>query len=96
MGKSRVKVDLLGTSFQIQADEDAAYLAEIVAYLSGKVSEVRREVPVADPVKVALLVGLNLTDELFKARAGREIPDDPEIGQIATRIIERIDRTLDD
>jgi cell division protein ZapA (FtsZ GTPase activity inhibitor) len=97
MAKSRIKVDLLGTSFHVHAEEESDYLATVVSYLREKVEEVRREATMADPVKIALLAGLNLVDELFKERSRRGgSVSDPEIGRITERLIETIDRSLGD
>jgi cell division protein ZapA (FtsZ GTPase activity inhibitor) len=99
METSRLKVDMLGTSFQIRANEDSAYLRSVLDYLREKVNEVRTEVGAADPLKIALLAGLNLVDELFKEKQkglGVRPGEYAEIGRITERLIERIDRSLDE
>jgi cell division protein ZapA len=97
MEPSRLKVDLLGTSFHIRASEDAAYLRSVLDYLRDRVNEVQTEVGAADPLKIAILTALNLVDEVFKERrraSGGDPGEDAEIGRITERLIERIDRTL--
>jgi cell division protein ZapA (FtsZ GTPase activity inhibitor) len=94
MATERIKVELLGTTFHVESAEEGDYLRSVVTYLQDKVNEVRGQSPVADPIKVALLAGLNLVDELFKAREGRPVSGS-EIGQIAESLIERIDRSLE-
>ncbi len=97
MDTSRLKVDMLGTSFHIRANEDSAYLRAVLDYLREKVDEVKAEVGVADPLKIALLAGLNLVDELFKEQQkslGVRPSEYAEIGRITERLIERIDRSL--
>jgi cell division protein ZapA len=97
MEPSRLKVEMLGTSFHIRANEDAAYLRTVLDFLREKVDEVRAEVGPADPIKVALLAALNIIDELFKEKqkaSGGRPGDYAEIGRIAERLIERIDRSL--
>jgi cell division protein ZapA len=97
MEPNRLKVDLLGTSFHIRANEDSAYLRRVLDYFREKVDEVRSEVGAADPLKIALLAGLNLVDEIFKERhktSGGPPGEYAEIGRITERLIERIDRTL--
>lgn len=99
MEPSRLKVDMLGTSFHIRASEDAVYLRSVLDYLRGKVDEVKSEVGAADPLKIALLAGLNLVDELFKEKQrglGMRPSEYAEIGRITERLIERIDRTLEE
>jgi cell division protein ZapA (FtsZ GTPase activity inhibitor) len=97
METSRLKVDLLGATFQIRANEDSAYLKAVLDYLREKVDEVRSAVGPADPLKIALLAALNLVDELFKERQGGlggRPGEFAEIGRITERLIERIDRSL--
>jgi len=97
MEPSRLKVDILGTSFHIRANEDSAYLRTVLDYLREKVDEVRSEVGAADPLKIALLAGLNLVDELFKEQQkglGVRPSEYAEIGRITESLIERIDRSL--
>lgn len=97
MEPCRLKVDMLGTTFHIRASEDAAYLRTVLDYLRAKVDEVKSEVGAADPLKIALLTGLNLVDEIFKEKqkgSGVRPSEYAEIGRITERLIERIDRTL--
>jgi cell division protein ZapA (FtsZ GTPase activity inhibitor) len=95
MDKRQLKIELLGTSFVIQSDESPEHLADIAAYLKNKVEEVKGRYSFADPLTVALLVALNVTDELYRAREGR-LPADPpeEIGRVAQRLIDTIDDEL--
>jgi cell division protein ZapA (FtsZ GTPase activity inhibitor) len=97
MEPSRLKVEMLGTSFHIRANEDAAYLRTVLDFLRQKVDEVRNEVGAADPLKIALLAALNIVDELFKEKqkgSGMRPGEYAEIGRITERLIERIDRSL--
>jgi cell division protein ZapA (FtsZ GTPase activity inhibitor) len=89
---------MLGASFHVQAGEGDQYLEEVVAYLRQQVENVRRETPVADPLKIALLAALNVTDELLRERrrAPGGQPDMDQISQITSRLIERIDESLVD
>jgi len=98
MGKGNVQISLLGTSFSIQADEDSEYLARIVEYLGKKVQEIETSVAIKDPLRVAILTGLLLTDELFKEKErGYEAPanlESEEVVRITQALIERIDKSL--
>lgn len=63
-----MKIDLLGTSFTIQSDEDPAYLRNLVGYYRDKITEVRQSVTTSDDLKVAILGALTVVDELFRER----------------------------
>ncbi len=95
MGKRQLKVELLGTTLTIQSNESPEHLSAISAYLKAKVEEVKEHYSFADPLTVALLAALNVTDELYRAREGRLPADPPEaIGEAAQRLIDRMDEEL--
>jgi len=95
MEKRQLKIDVLGTSFTIQSDESADHLARLSAYVKAKIEEVKSRYSFADPLMVSLLATLNIADELFKTREGREPqPSTAEIGDLAERLISRIDEEL--
>ncbi len=95
MEKRQLKVELLGTSFTIQSNETPERLAAISTYLKAKVAEVKERYSFADPLTIALLTALNITDELYGAREGRLPPEPPEeIGRVTQRLIDTIDDEL--
>lgn len=96
---NRLRIELLGTSFTIKAEEDAAYLKRILWYLERKIEETRQRTPVTDPLKVSLLTAFTIIDELMreKARGGRNgaLPEESdEIEKITLRLISEIEDAL--
>lgn len=98
MAKHLAEVDILGSSFTIKSDESTEHLAQLIEHFSSRVAEARRAMPQADSLRVAIVSGLNITDELFKARqsAVDTQRDSNAAAQIATRLIGMIDQTLVD
>jgi len=95
MEKRQLKIDVLGTSFTIQSDETADHLARLSAYVKAKIEEVKSRYSFADPLTISLLATLNIADELFKTREGRDPqPATAEIEDLAERLINRIDDEL--
>ena len=100
MAKNRYSLTLFGSTFSLQSDEEVQHLGEVARYFQDRVEEIQRAMPSASPVKIAVLAGLNLTDELLAQRrkAGEEHisqpPEDGDIGRIAQRLISRIDQSL--
>ena len=95
----RLHIQLLGTSFSIQTDEKPEYLQSLLSYLEKKIAETERALPTRDPLRIAILTGLFLVDELFRERDGTrdEFSDEEaETARIASRIIEQLDHTLQD
>ncbi len=85
-----VEVSILGSTFTIQSRYEPRYLDEVITYLKEKIREIQASSGAKDPLKIALLAALNLTDELLRKRE----EDSREIEQLTERLIERIDRSL--
>ncbi len=101
-----LRIEVLGSSFTIQTDETPEYLREVVARFTRKTDEVRAASRVQDPLKVAVLAGLYLVDELERAKAGAK-PDpgsgsaretaeaiEAEADRLALRLLQRLDEGL--
>lgn len=110
MSKGQLNIDLLGTSFAIQADETDEYLNTIYTHYVHTIEQVRQTSSVKDPVRLAIIAGILITDELYKEQLKadtahvavkngiahtREIPDSIEIEKSAQRMMEKIDKVLD-
>ena len=66
---SRVaNVEIHGQRYAIRSHLDAAYVAELAAYVDGKMRLALRETPSGDTVKLAVLAAINIADEYFRAR----------------------------
>lgn len=98
MGKGHVQIQILGATFTIQADEDPEYLSRLVDYLAGKVHEIERTVTTKDPLRISILAGILVADELFKDRERMSSTLTPsesdEVEKIARRLIRSIDESL--
>jgi cell division protein ZapA len=95
MEKRQLKIDVLGTSFVIQSDESAEHLARLSSYVKARIEEVKSRYSFADPLTIAVLAALNIADDMFKTRDGRE-PQfaGEEISSVAERLLDRIDEEL--
>jgi cell division protein ZapA (FtsZ GTPase activity inhibitor) len=67
-----MRIELLGTAFTIQTDEDPQYVQDLVDYYRTKVQEVQRRIPSNDALKIAIVAGVLTADELFRARDNAE------------------------
>jgi cell division protein ZapA (FtsZ GTPase activity inhibitor) len=93
MAKGGLRIDLLGASFSIAADEDPAYLQALLTRYRRVIDEARAATGLTDPVKLAIIAGIVLCDEAEKAKRGTS-PDDAEAERIARDLIARIDEAL--
>jgi len=64
-----VHVEIHGQRYAVRSDLDAQYIAELAGYLDEKMRGAARELSSADPLRIAVIAALNITDELYRARA---------------------------
>ena len=63
-----VSVEINGLRYPIRSTLDAAYVADLAAYVEQKMQLAARESPAGDTLKIAVLAALNIADECFRAR----------------------------
>ena len=63
-----VSVEINGLRYPIRSHLDAAYVADLAAYVESKMQLAARESPAGDTLKIAVLAALNIADECFRAR----------------------------
>ena len=63
-----VSVEINGMRYPIRSQLDAAYVADLAAYVEQKMQIAARESPAGDTLKIAVLAALNIADECFRAR----------------------------
>lgn len=70
---STVRVTIYGKSYTIKGKADASYISGVAGYVDKKMREVEDGGAASqDEGKVAILAGMNITDELFTARQEKE------------------------
>ena len=92
-----MRIDILGTSFTIQTDEDPEYLNDLLDYLRTKIEEIRKKVDTPDNLKVAILASLLMADELFKERDKHKSIDtnqSKEAERITEQLIDQLNMAL--
>lgn len=97
--KGQLHIDLLGTSFTIGADQPTEYLQSIYNHYKEVVAEVRQTSGVTEPLKIAVIAGILLSDELSKERLNMNgsVPGAHEsllIEQSTRKMIEDIDSII--
>ena len=68
---NRVVINICGEDYTFVAEESAAYMEKVGAYVSGKMQEVLDGAKVGR-TDAAVLPAVNITDELFKAQSASE------------------------
>jgi cell division protein ZapA len=98
MAKGNLQIDLLGTSFAIQADEKPEYLNALYGHYKKTIEQIELSSTLSEPLKIAILAGILLTDELYKEKirhAEKQAPLDLAAAEKLTLdMISRIDQVI--
>jgi cell division protein ZapA len=86
-----IHVEIHGHRYALRTDLEPQYIADVAAYLDDKMRLAARELTTADPLRVAVIAALNITDELFRARSAATTTTSAESRLLArTADLERI------
>jgi cell division protein ZapA (FtsZ GTPase activity inhibitor) len=100
MPKTNLRIDVLGTSFSIAAEEDTEYLNRLMERYQLAVESTQKNTGLKDPLKIAILTGFLVCDELQRVydrqAADQELGEheDRETEAITAKLIARIDEIL--
>lgn len=86
-----VTVEIGGQRYPIRSTLEAAYVADLAAYVDQKMRLAARETTSGDSLKVAVLAALNIADELFRARQSGDGDREQWIARAAS-----LEKLLDD
>lgn len=93
-GAKTLEVTILGRSYHIACeDSEREALLQAVAYLDGKMNEVRKTGKVSGTERIAVMVALNMAHELLATKLGGGL----DLGQVKQRmaaIESRLDAAL--
>ncbi|MBE6348533.1 MAG: cell division protein ZapA [Spirochaetaceae bacterium] len=94
-----LQIDILGTSFALQANEEDEYLNKIYEYYKSIVRQVDSDPKLKDPLKKAIISGIMICDELCKSKQKLEYTnqtinrqDLDEAEKITLRMIENLNK----
>jgi cell division protein ZapA len=76
-GSARMKIEIYDQSYNVNADGNEEYLQQVAAYVDGKMREIAAATKMVDSLKVAVLAGLNIADELFTLRERQQSMEGP-------------------
>ncbi len=103
-----LKINMLGTSFTVQGNEDTEYLDRLLGYYKRITDDIQKGNKVKNPVQISILAGIMLCDELYKEKSRNiceqdgdvkqnplSTPESEEVEQHTLDMIRRIDGVLD-
>ena len=91
---NNVKISIFGQEYSVKAPADENYIKKIAEYLDEKMREVQSGFSTTQSsTRIAILAGMNITDELFTAKQSGE-SDNSDAEEKISSLIELIDETL--
>ena len=88
-----VTVEIAGQRYPIRSGLDERYVAELAAYVDQKMRAAVASAPESDTLGVAILVALNIADDVFRARQ-QQSSVDGELNQRALQLEQLVDGVL--
>jgi cell division protein ZapA len=95
MASRVIQVDIHGQRYAVRSELDPQYIGELAAYLDEKMRAAACELTSADPLRIAVIAALNISDEVFRARADTAGVDN-RVRARAAEIERLVDAVLDD
>ena len=68
MTEGRADVEILGQRLSVRGRGTPEYIHELADYLNGRIQTVREQARVFDPLRLSLLAGFHVVDELYRCR----------------------------
>jgi cell division protein ZapA len=88
-----ITVEIGGQRYPIRSTLDAAYVGELAAYVDAKMRAAIEAAPTSDGLGLAVLVALNIADELFRLRV-QETSVNGSLSERALRLEQLLDAAL--
>lgn len=85
--KKRFDIRVMDRPFSILSDKEDAYVESVVDYINNRAQETRKTVKDSSDMDIAILVALNIADELFELRRQHE----RDVDQMEIRTAKLID-----
>ena len=86
---SSVRVEIYGQGYSLRGT-DAAYFEELASYVDAKMRAVSQNGATVDTLRIAVLAGLNIADELHTMRRQYEnLADDLDRATALSRMLDR-------
>ena len=86
MTEGRADVEILGQRLSVRGRGTPEYIHELAEYLNERIQTVRDQARVFDPLRLSLLAGLHVADELYRAREAENAR------RVDSHLLARVDR----
>ena len=91
---SVITVEIAGQRYPIRSALDERYVTELAAYVDQKMRTAADSAPSSDMLGLAVLVALNIADELFRERNQQHTAASGDLNERAMRLERIVDAAL--
>jgi len=91
---NRVSVEILGERYTIRGDAEPGYIAEVGRIVDGRMRELRGQAREMSKTRLAVLVAINLADELLQEKNRPSSPENDEVLMRTRSLISLLDEGL--
>ena len=96
MSEGRADVEILGQRLSVRGRGTPEYIHQLADHLNGRIQTVRDQARVFDPLRLSLLAGLHVVDELYRSRESeRSHGVDAQLLARVDRLTERLGAVLE-
>ena len=86
MTEGRADVEILGQRLSVRGRGTPEYIQQLAEYLNSRIHTVREQARVFDPLRLSLLAGLHVVDELYRSREAEGTR------RVDAQVLARVDR----
>ncbi len=90
-----MKVTIFGETYNIKSQADPDYTASVAEYVDRIMMLIKGQVGMQDPLKIAILASMSITDDLFQTREKLE-KQDQEIESRCNSLLNLVEAYLDE
>jgi cell division protein ZapA len=87
-----VPVEIFGQTYNIKGNDDPASIRALAAAVDARMKEIQKGTGTADPLRVAILTALTMSDELNRLREQKGALEQTAAG-VAKRLLELTEQT---
>ena len=86
-------VEIFGAVYHVRGEQNPEHLKELAEFVDRRMQDVAQQVATVDTAKIAILVALNIAEELFEVRKRHE-GERTEIEERVTALAEELEGAL--
>ena len=86
-------MEIFGQTYNVRAEGDSSYIHDLARFVDSRMKEVAERTATVDTTKIAILVALNISDDLHQREKLRKDSPTDAVAR-AERLIQKLDAAL--